>query len=77
MEITQHRTARAQVVSVAGHINGRNSSQLRAVLRDMLNRQEKAIVLDLSNLASVDSSGVATFLECQGSAWCYGGDFRM
>jgi anti-sigma B factor antagonist len=53
----------AAVVSPAGEIDMSTSPQLRVALLQALNQNPGAMVVNLAQAPSVDSSGVATFIE--------------
>ncbi len=64
-------------VSIKGDIDMNNSPKVREVLTTLFRENKKAIVVDLSEVAYVDSSGIATFVE--GLQWSHNSDnkFRL
>ena len=52
----------AIVIAFEGDIDLECSAEVRALLLDCVSR-ERAVVVDLSGVAAIDSSGIATFLE--------------
>ena len=64
-------------VSVKGDIDMHNSPKVRDLLTTLFRKKKKAIVVDLSDVAYIDSSGIATFVE--GLQWSHNSDnkFRL
>ncbi len=52
------------IVSVSGDLDLRSSIELRGALLDLLARDVSSILIDLHGLKSIDSSAIATLLEC-------------
>ncbi len=50
------------VIAFEGDIDLECSAEVRAVLLDCVSR-ERVVVVDLSGVGAIDSSGIATFLE--------------
>jgi anti-sigma B factor antagonist len=64
-------------VSIKGDIDMNNSPKVREVLTTLFREKKKAIVVDLSEVTYIDSSGIATFVE--GLQWSHNSDnkFRL
>lgn len=77
LKVSERELGRTHIVSVCGRLNRRNSAQLRRLLTRLRRGRAPAVLLDLRRLRAIDSSGVATFLECLGGIWHYGGDFGL
>jgi len=73
MRVEQRTVNGAQVLAVSGEVDMHNSPALRTELLDLVERRTKAILVDLSDIEYIDSSGVATFVECLREIGTYGG----
>lgn len=51
------------VIAVSGEVNLRTSPQLHAALVEIVDKKSERIVLDLSGVSYMDSSGVGTLVE--------------
>lgn len=51
------------ILSLQGHLNALNAEQLRSVINDMVLSKRKFIVIDLSSLELIDSSGVGALVS--------------
>ena len=64
LEITVSRPSeRVEVVQPKGEVDMHSSPQLREVLKDATDKSLDGIVLDLSEVDHMDSSGVAVLIE--------------
>lgn len=63
IHVEQNRDA--ATVRPAGEVDLHNSPQLRAKLHAMLDRRQTRIVIDLSQVSYMDSSGVGTIVEAK------------
>ncbi len=66
----------ALVIAFEGDIDLECSAEVRALLLDCVSRKP-VVVVDMSGVAAIDSSGVATFLEAYQSARKQGGAFVL
>jgi len=55
---------KAVVVDVCGEVDMHNSPEVRKVLQRLVQARQSLIVVNLSELAYIDSSGLATLVEC-------------
>ena len=64
-------------LSIEGDIDMSSSTQVRTHLTDLFEKNQKAIVVDLSKMAYIDSSGIATLVE--GLQWSHANNtiFRL
>ena len=62
---------------IEGDIDMSSSTQVRTHLTDLFEKNQKAIVVDLSKVAYIDSSGIATLVE--GLQWSHANNtiFRL
>jgi anti-anti-sigma factor len=64
-------------VSVSGELNINTAPDLREILIKHLKKNEDVILLDLSELEFMDTSGLATLIEAHLKAERYGGKVGM
>ena len=66
------------VVDVSGRITlGEGSSTLRETVRDLLNRGEKKILLNLGNVTYIDSSGIGELVSGFTTVTNQGGQLKL
>lgn len=66
------------VLELAGKISlGRESQRVETVVQDLLRLDEKRIVLDISRVDHVDSTGIGILAYCYGTMNRSGGDLRI
>jgi anti-sigma B factor antagonist len=64
IEIDIERSGVRSVVHVEGDINWETSPKLRSAILDLFdNRHQRYVVMDLNQVAHMDSSGVSTLIE--------------
>lgn len=68
LELDQHQEDDTQVLRVSGEVDLYSSPELRKAVQTMLARAGNRIHIDLSAVAYMDSSGVATLVEGMHSA---------
>ena len=73
MEIEVENAAKAVVVRLGGSIVIESSPSVRAALQRLVRDKAKAIVLSLGGAERVDTSALATFIECARAVGQYGG----
>jgi anti-sigma B factor antagonist len=62
---------------LAGDVDLSSSPELRQALRQVMGRRPRATVVDLTRVAYMDSSGLATLVEALKRAGEYGGRLRL
>ncbi|QWR77649.1 STAS domain-containing protein [Candidatus Magnetomonas plexicatena] len=67
----------AAVVNVSGEINLYTSSHLRETIITLIKKKTAIIVVNMKDVADIDSSGVATFVEALNEMSKYGGKLRF
>lgn len=77
MEIEQRKTSSGTVVRPSGDVDLHNSSELRSTLHDLVETKTKRIVVDLGKVGYMDSSGLATLIECLQGLRGYSGELRL
>jgi len=64
VKLTTRQVGDVSVVDVAGRITlGEGSSALRDALRDMINKNQKKILLNLGDVNYIDSSGIGELVS--------------
>ncbi|MCP4643829.1 MAG: STAS domain-containing protein [bacterium] len=63
LEITETGTDDARVIAVSGEVDLYSSPDLREAITKAIPRSDGALVIDLGDVAYMDSSGVATLVE--------------
>ena len=64
MEIRQETTDDGVVVHIGGEVDMRSSPELRGVLIQTCRRKQCRVVVNLKDVRYIDSSGIATLVEC-------------
>lgn len=67
----------AAVVTLEGEIDLHRSGEIRAQLEPHLVAKESVVVVDLSGVTYIDSSGLAVFIEAMQRVLGYGGKFAL
>ncbi len=73
MKVTSESHGNGSVFVVEGHLDMGSTSTLRNELRGALKRKSTPLVVDLTDVAFIDSSGLATLIEALQSVSHYGG----
>ncbi|MGH8102110.1 MAG: STAS domain-containing protein [Chthoniobacterales bacterium] len=71
------RKNRANVIPLEGEIDLHVSPTIAAALTKMLEKKPKRLVVDLSRVSYIDSSGLATLIEAMQNVQEYGGKFAL
>jgi len=77
LKVETRREGEAAVVALQGEVTVFSSPALRDRLREVMEEGPGRIVLDLSGVQYVDSSGVATFVETLRQMRGRGGDMML
>jgi len=79
LKIEEKRTTPGVVVlEMAGRIClGRDCQEVEWRLADLMKREEKKVVFDLSRVNTVDSTGVGILVTCAGRLRKAGGELRL
>jgi len=64
-------------VSLSGTITFKNANELRVALADLSKKKIKKIRIDMQGVDYLDSSAIATFIECLKTAKAYGGELAL
>jgi anti-sigma B factor antagonist len=77
MKVTVDPLAKGVVLAVEGQVGMHTSPELRARLREALEKKASPLVVDLAKVGFIDSSGLATFIEALQAVGRYGGKLRL
>jgi anti-sigma B factor antagonist len=77
MKVTQESQGTATLFIVEGQVDMHTSPELRGHLRDALGSKSSPLVVDLAQVAFIDSSGLATLIEALQAVGKYGGKLRL
>lgn len=77
VEIKVENAAGAVVVKLGGSIVIESSPSVRAALHELVRDKAKTIVLSLEGAKRVDTSALATFIECARAVGQYGGQLLV
>lgn len=77
MEIQVRNHTDAAVIEVRGEVDLYTSPQVREAILGAMSARTPTVVVDLSGVGYMDSSGVATLVEGLQSSRAYGGAFRL
>ncbi len=64
MDIKTNESEKKATVTINGTITFKNSNELRVVLVDLSKKKIKEICVDMKSVDYLDSSAIATFIEC-------------
>lgn len=67
----------ATIVHLKGEVDLNVSPKLRARLKELTSQKKPVIVMDMAGVPYIDSSGVATLVECLQSMSRYQGSLRL
>ena len=77
MEISHEVMDDAAVVNHAGEVDMQSSPDVRAVLISLTQGETARIIVNMKDVDYIDSSGLATLVECLQNARKYGGHLRL
>lgn len=77
MNITHETQGVAAIFTVAGQVDMHTSPNLRGHLRKALDGKASPLVVDLTSVSFIDSSGLATLIEALQAVGRYGGKLRL
>ncbi len=67
----------AKVVSAVGSINRGTSPHFGRKLQGLIERRERLLLIDLGGVERIDSSAIATLLDCLHHLWQHGGQMAV
>ena len=73
LDFKQETVGHFTVLRVSGAVDTENSPELRKALQHLVKKRVRAVVLSLEGADRVDTSGVATLIECAQMMSQYGG----
>src|SRR5207253_3134823 len=73
MNVTTEALPKGTLLAVEGQVDMHTSPELRTKLRETLERKSSPIVVDLTKVLFIDSSGLATLIEALQAVGKFGG----
>ena len=77
MNVRSTESKGAAVVAITGEVDMHSSPELRNALIALTGSKVPAIVVDFTGVTYMDSSGIATCVECLRAVKSYGGSLRL
>lgn len=77
MNVTSQSLGTGTLLAVEGQVDMHTSPELRIKLRETLERKSNPVVVDLTKVVFIDSSGLATLIEALQAVGKYGGRLRL
>ncbi|HHL71449.1 MAG TPA: anti-sigma factor antagonist [Bacteroidetes bacterium] len=77
LEVSTHPVGNAVVVKITGDVDLYSSPEVRKTIIGLTKNKEKNILIDLSQVAYMDSSGVATLVEGLQQVGRYKGTLKL
>lgn len=77
MEVTRRDVDDAVILDVDGDVDVRSSPTLRKELLALTDEKKARILVNLSGVPYIDSSGIATLVECMQRVRPFNGVFRI
>ena len=77
MDIKTNESGEKATVTINGTITFKNSNELRVVLVNLSKKKIKEIRIDMQGVDYLDSSAIATFIECLKLTKSYGGNLIL
>lgn len=77
LEVTAQKKGPATIVSIKGDVDLYSSPQLRKTVIALTEKKTPAILIDLTQVTYMDSSGVATLVEGLQQTGKYQGQFKL
>jgi len=77
MNVTTEALPKGTLLAVEGQVDMHTSPELRTKLRETLERKSSPIVVDLTKVLFIDSSGLATLIEALQAVGKFGGRLRL
>jgi len=77
MNVTVEALPKGVLLVVEGQVDMHTSPELRVKLRENLEKKMNPLVVDLTKVQFIDSSGLATLIEALQAVGKYGGRLRL
>jgi anti-sigma B factor antagonist len=77
MNVTVENLPQGVLLAVEGQVDMHTSPELRGKLREAIERKATPMVVDLTKVGFIDSSGLATLIEALQATRKYGGKLRL
>ncbi len=77
MIVTVQALEKGTLLAVEGQVDMHTRDELRGKLREILERRSTPVVVDLTRVPFIDSSGLSTLIEALQAVGKYGGRLRL
>ena len=77
MDIKRRTADDAVIVALSGEVDMSTSPEARRTFLELVGKKTPKILVDLSQVTWMDSSGIATLVECYKNTRDYGGKLRL
>jgi anti-sigma B factor antagonist len=77
MEIKMNDESETKTVAPSGEVDMSSSVKLREVLQRLVKKKIPKLVVNLEEVSYIDSSGLATLVECMQEMKKYGGEMKI
>lgn len=77
MNVRSTESKGTAIVAITGEVDMHSSPKLRDALIELTGSKAPAIVVDFTGVTYMDSSGIATCVECLRAVKAYGGSLRL
>jgi anti-sigma B factor antagonist len=77
MNVSVETLPKGVLLAVEGQVDMHTSPEVRARLREALERKASPIIVDLTKVGFIDSSGLATLIEALQAVGKFGGKLRL
>jgi len=77
MEFSREEKDDLTVVSLTGEVDMKSSPELRQELREVANSSVSRVAINLQDVSYIDSSGIATLIECLKNVSQHGGKLTL
>jgi anti-anti-sigma factor len=78
LELDVRSQSDVKIIKLRGRLNlGESVDRMRQVFDDMINTGETRFVMDLSDVAMIDSSGIGLLVRCLTAAKQHGGSLKL
>ena len=76
-EIKEQDIDNGKIITPVGEIDMKSSVDLREILQKLVREKTAALIVDLQEITHIDSSGLATLIECLQEINKYNGCFKL
>lgn len=77
MKYNIEKTENISILKIEGKINAGNAEVLKDIVKNLLEKKEKSIIFDFSEVDFIDSSGLGSLVGCLRNVKREGGDIKI